>query len=267
MDYRYLKAFTFTAQFLSFSRAAEKLNIAQSAVSRQIKLLEESIGEELIIRSSKKVLLTDKGKDLYLATIQYEKTLETVLTKDSIKVIRIGVLHGLLETWLCNLLGEYKSKYPHNLQIRIGEPESLKQGITEGKYDIIFTTENIQNELVSSLKLFNEKLVVISKKEIDTAKLQSYPWVVYGENDFFFKNYKKHSKTITIVNSVTAIIQLVKSNVGIALVPDHILRSGDRLNTYEVKSSNSSSIHMATLNFKSLPEHLKELLELVKRNK
>ena len=61
-DYRYLKAFMVTARYLNFSKAAQELNIAQSAVSRQIKLLEESVGDQLIIRSSKKVLLTDKGR-------------------------------------------------------------------------------------------------------------------------------------------------------------------------------------------------------------
>ena len=41
LDFRYLKAFMLTAKYSSFSKAAEELNIAQSAVSRQIKLLEE----------------------------------------------------------------------------------------------------------------------------------------------------------------------------------------------------------------------------------
>lgn len=62
MDYRYLKAFILTARNSSFSKAAEELKIAQSAVSRQIKLLEESVGEELIIRSSKKSSADSKGQ-------------------------------------------------------------------------------------------------------------------------------------------------------------------------------------------------------------
>ncbi|WP_393096157.1 LysR family transcriptional regulator, partial [Halobacteriovorax sp. ZH3_bin.1] len=45
MDYRYLRAFTLTAKYLSFSKAAAELKIAQSAVSRQVKLLEESMNE------------------------------------------------------------------------------------------------------------------------------------------------------------------------------------------------------------------------------
>ena len=64
-DYRYLRAFIFTGKHSSFSKAAMELRIAQSAISRQIKLLEQSLNQELIIRSSKKVILTDKGKELF----------------------------------------------------------------------------------------------------------------------------------------------------------------------------------------------------------
>ena len=81
MDYRYLKAFLLTAEFSSFSRAAEILKIAQSAVSRQIKLLEETLGEELIIRSSKKVLLTAKGQQLYLVAKSFIVRLSISLKK------------------------------------------------------------------------------------------------------------------------------------------------------------------------------------------
>ena len=64
MDFRYLKAFIATAENGSFSKAAEKLNIAQSAVSRQIRLLEDSIDQELILRSSKQLVLTPKGQEV-----------------------------------------------------------------------------------------------------------------------------------------------------------------------------------------------------------
>ena len=45
VDYRYLKVFMLTAKHASFSKAAQELGIAQSAISRQIKLLEQSLGK------------------------------------------------------------------------------------------------------------------------------------------------------------------------------------------------------------------------------
>ncbi len=62
MEYNYLKAFFEVAKQRNFTKAAETLNIAQSAVSRQISLLEYSLKKQLIIRSSRKVVLTPEGE-------------------------------------------------------------------------------------------------------------------------------------------------------------------------------------------------------------
>lgn len=67
-----------TAKHLNFSKAAEELNIAQSAVSRQIKLLEESVNDQLIIRSSKKVLLTEKGESLLAEIERLEDSVQEI---------------------------------------------------------------------------------------------------------------------------------------------------------------------------------------------
>ncbi len=267
MDYRYLKAFSLTAKLLNFSKAAAKLNIAQSAVSRQIKLLEEAVNKELIIRSSKKVLLTDKGKELQLAIENFEQAIEMVFEKESSRTIKVGILHGLLENWFVGILTEYRSKFSNDTNITIGDPVELHHGITEGKYDIIFSTENIQNELVSSLKLFDEKLVLISKKEIDPSKIQDYTWITYSEQNHFFRYYKKRSKSILMVNSITAITQLVRNGVGIAIVPDHILKSNDRVYQYDLKmlTSAASAVYMTTLNFKTIPKHIGELVNIAKK--
>ena len=107
IDYRYLKAFMVTAKLLNFSKAAEELNIAQSAVSRQIKLLEDSINQQLIIRSSKKVILTEKGNDLLKLMEKFESNIQDVFFTQSSKKIRVGILHGLLETWFSELIADF----------------------------------------------------------------------------------------------------------------------------------------------------------------
>ena len=91
MDLRYLKAFIATAKHGSFSKAAEELNIAQSAVSRQIKLLEESIEDALILRSSKQITLTPKGNEIFETATGFLSSIDDILTVDSERKIRIGV--------------------------------------------------------------------------------------------------------------------------------------------------------------------------------
>lgn len=265
IDYRYLKAFQLTAKYLNFSKAASELKIAQSAVSRQIKLLEESMSDQLIVRSSKKVLLTKRGLALYQAIEQFEG-LALELTKDTgPQLIRVGILHGLLETWFIKIIKEYLSKNRHYMNIDVGTPYELKQRLDEGKLDLIFTTENIQSDLISSLRLFNEKLVIISKDPIIENQIHDYTWITYSGTDFF-SSFKLQSERMISVKSITAVIKLVMEGVGVAIVPSHTLKGDENVEIYEVNKGNTSQIFMSTLNFQTMPEYINELILEIKKH-
>ena len=267
MDYRYLKAFIYTAHYASFSRAAKELNIAQSAVSRQIKLLEESVGKELIIRSSKKVLLTHKGRELFMAASNFDKVAMDIFQKEDSRPINIGILHGLLKHWFYLMAIKFYKKHNRNMHIQIAKVGELREGIENGKFDIVFSTENIQTELISSLKLFNENFVLISKDEINRKKLHEYRWVVYGQDDKLYNVSKRKSSQIVSVDSLSTILKLVRNQVGIAVVPDHALKKSENLKVYELGNQiQSCEVFMTTLNYKSMPAHLKELTTLVSKS-
>lgn len=265
IDYRYLKAFQLTAKYLNFSKAAVELNIAQSAISRQIKLLEESMNEQLIIRSSTKVLLTEKGKSLFRAIQQFEEMTSDLSNTTGPQLIRVGILHGLLENWFIKIIKEFTKTTIHELKIETDTPINLKQDLIDGKLDIIFTTENIQSDLITSLRLFEEKLVIISKKEIDPKQVDQYTWLTYSESDFFFDLYKKHSSKSIMVKSITSIIKLVKEGVGIAIVPSHTIKD-EKIKTYDVKGIKRPQIHLSTLNYQSFPKYLQQFVDVINKN-
>ncbi|MBC7427078.1 MAG: LysR family transcriptional regulator [Bacteriovorax sp.] len=265
LDFRYLKAFMLTAKYSSFSKAAEELNIAQSAVSRQIKLLEDSLSEELIIRSSKKVILSEKGKELYLASQSFEKISLQIFQREDQLPLTIGILEGLLKNWFTPLLTEYLKNQKRDVTVHVADMPELKSGIEDSKFDVIFGVENIQSELVTSLKLFEEKLVLISKSELNRKKLNENRWVVFSNNDHLFKLSKTKSESIIMVDSFTSIISLVKNDVGIAIVPDHLIKKEDKLEVQEVPGLPSSQIYMSTLNYKRMPERIKALADIVRK--
>ena len=265
LDYRYLRAFIVTARHLNFSRAADELNIAQSAVSRQIKLLEEGVGEQLIIRSSKKVILTEKGQSLLALLEKFEQDITQVFLGQGSRTLRVGILHGLLENWFNDVINDYCKQKGLSLIVEVRPIEHLREKLLSGAYDLVFSTENIQNELLSSLRLFDEKMLLISKAEINPKDAPNYPWVMYNENDHLMHLYKKHSRQIIAVNSITAVVNLVKKGLGVAIVPDHLLKPADNLKTYEVKGLPKSGVFISTLNFQVLPEPLKGLVELIKK--
>lgn len=254
-----------TAKYSSFSKAAEELNIAQSAVSRQIKLLEDSLQEELIIRSSKKVILSEKGKELYYASQSFEKTSLHIFQKEDQLPLTIGILDGLLKNWFTPLLTEYLKQQKRDVSVHIADMPLLKSGIEEGHYDVIFGTENIQSELVTSLKLFEEKLVLISKGEVNKKKLSEHRWIVFSSNDHLFKLSKIKSSSIITIDSFSTIISLVKSDLGIAIVPDHLIKKEDQLKTHELTGLPSSQIYMCTLNYKKMPDRIQYLSQIIKK--
>lgn len=264
MDYRYLKAFILTAHYSSFSKAAEKLNIAQSAVSRQIKLLEDSIDEELIIRSSKKVILTNKGQEFFMAAQQFDQIVDDIFSREDDRELRIGILQGLLKNWFRPILLQYLKTYQRNISIKVAGQNELRHDLEAGKYDLIFTTENIQSDLTSSLKLFNERLSLISTSEVNRKKLYEYRWIVYGDDDYLYQlSPKKRSQSIVKVESLQTIVELVKNDLGIAVVPNHILQNRNDLIVNEVTTLQKSEIFLSTLNFKSMPGHIREIAEIV----
>ncbi|GAB4420439.1 MAG: LysR family transcriptional regulator [Bacteriovoracaceae bacterium] len=261
MDYRYLKAFLLTVEHGSFSKAAEEMDVAQSAISRQIKLLEEDIGFELIIRSSKKIILTEKGRSLYIALQTFDQTSKDIFQTEEKEPLRVGILQGLLKNWFIPRVQKYYKKNNRSLSIEIGDKATLRKGLEEGKLDIIFSTDEIQTELISSLKLFDEKLVLISKDEINRKKLNEYRWIVYGSEDPLFVMSKKVSESIVSVSDIPSILDLVKLGVGIAIVPDHVLKKTDGVIHYDLPGLPKSEIYMTTLNFKSMPQAIKDLAE------
>jgi DNA-binding transcriptional LysR family regulator len=262
LDYRYLKAFLVTAHYLNFSKAALELNIAQSAVSRQIKLLEESVGEQLILRSSQKVHLTEKGQALLLELEKFDEKIQNIFFGHMNKIIRVGILHGLLETWFNDIMIEFTHQSQHQLSVEVNSLDMLKEKLNNGKYDIILSTENIQSEIATSLKLFEEKMVLISKDPIDPKLAGNYPWIVYSEQDHLFQLYKKRSNKIIVVNSITTILKLVKKGLGVSIVPEHTV-DDKVVNSYDLMGLKKQFIHLSCLNYKQMPEHIKQLIKII----
>lgn len=74
-----LKAFEAAARLMSFTLAADELNVTQSAISRQIKQLEDDLNASLIIRKHRAIELTVQGHDLYVALRESYGNIESVI--------------------------------------------------------------------------------------------------------------------------------------------------------------------------------------------
>src|SRR5262245_22491844 len=81
MELRTLKYFTAVAESLSFSVAASKLGLSQSAMSRQVQLLEQELGVRLFDRVGRKVRLTPAGRELVEAGYQVQSVVASLTSR------------------------------------------------------------------------------------------------------------------------------------------------------------------------------------------
>ena len=118
MELRQVRYFVAVAEELHFGRAADKIGIAQPALSQQIKQLETELGGELLMRTKRKVLLTDAGKlfleqaKSLLAHTEYAESITRRAFSGLLGKMVIGFVESATWDILPRILSAYNQKYP-----------------------------------------------------------------------------------------------------------------------------------------------------------
>lgn len=259
MDFRYLKAFLSVARNKNFTQAGEDLNIAQSAVSRQIRLLEESVGHQLVIRSPQKVILTPAGQALQKQFESFEKWTQAFFHGSS-QEIRIGVMSGVVDSWLVPRLASIDHEALPNFTLSIQNEKVIRNELEKGELDMGFLIEPIESESITSRILFHETYSLISKKDIDLNKLHLERWIYGSSGSFLKKVSKKVSPRFIRVNSVASIIELVREGLGVAVVPNQLIRVKRGIKIRPMKSIGEGKVYLAMPNYQIMPKSISQLL-------
>ncbi|XOV80617.1 MAG: LysR family transcriptional regulator [Aestuariibacter sp.] len=110
-----IQTFEVTARHLSFSRAANELCISQSAVSHQIKSLEQALGKQLFLRSNNQVSLTCYGDALYSVASDSFKRLQAIthnLIEQNTLKLKVMAQSAIAVDWLAPRLPWFKKQNP-----------------------------------------------------------------------------------------------------------------------------------------------------------
>ena len=144
MELRQLNTFIQVARFKSFSRAAESLGYSQSAVTVQIRQLEEELDARLFDRIGKHISLTAQGEQF----LAHAYDVLNQVNKARLSVSETGALHGRLHLGtiesLCfaklpAVLRRYWEKHPQVVvHVTTGEPEALIRRMEQGELDLIY---------------------------------------------------------------------------------------------------------------------------------
>ena len=123
-----LRAFEAAARHLSFTQAASELNVTQTAISHQIRRLEEELGIRLFIRKNRALALTPQARD-YLPGVRaafndLRLATDRLLRKDDDNVLTVSTLASLAAKWLLPRLTAFQEAHP-GIDVRITTSTAL----------------------------------------------------------------------------------------------------------------------------------------------
>lgn len=167
MDLRQLRYFVAVAKERNFTRAAAILNIAQPPLSRQIQLLEDELGVELVTRSSRPVRLTEAGRVFneqalqILGRVEQMKEATRRVGLNQNRVLSIGFVASTLYGGLPALVRKLRHQAP-DLDIQLLEMMSVHQvaALKEGRIDIGFGRLRHTDPQIVTTVLREEQLAV-----------------------------------------------------------------------------------------------------------
>ena len=141
LDPTLLRAFVAVAQTGGFTRAAQRLHLTQSAISHQMRRLEEQIGRPLMHRTTRSVTLTDDGAEFLRHAEQVLASLDTLARRFAPSpmtgVVRFGVPENFLGDRLPQLLCRFARAYPSvRLEVGVGMHLDLRALIAARELDL-----------------------------------------------------------------------------------------------------------------------------------
>ena len=138
-----LKAFVAVAEDGGFTRAAARLSLTQSAVSAQIKRLEEQAGCTLLTRTTRSVSLTAQGEVLLdyaksILALQAEVVTRLGLGAHVSGLLRVGISEGFLTGPLAQLLQRFPAENPAvRTEVHVGGTELLLEALEAGRLEVV----------------------------------------------------------------------------------------------------------------------------------
>lgn len=245
MELRHLHHFIAVAEERHFTRAARRLNIAQSALSTSVKALEDELKSRLFVRSTRSVQLTPSGVVFLekareaLQVIQAAKRavgeVENLVTGS----IAIGTAHslpGFIE--LPGLIARFHDAHPGiEVHLRQGDTASLTEQLRLGRLDLAFLPLLDPPEDILTRFIACEDLVAATpaghplarRDRVSLADLCDWPFVDFSAGwgtrplvDRAFARAGLVRRTVSEVTDLETLASLIARGLGIALLPEPI---------------------------------------------
>jgi DNA-binding transcriptional LysR family regulator len=241
MELRQLRYFEAVVRHRHFTRAAEELHVAQSALSHQVRRLEDELGVELLHRTTRSVEPTHAGELVARHARSILREAESLA--DEIKDLR-GVVRGRLtvgallfggELDIPALLGRFTARFPGvEVSLREGSVRRLSAGLRDGSIDMTFALEAEPPDEFERLPLSTERLALVlapdhrlaGSEPLPVAELDGEPLIAFADGSSVRRLVDRAyadagaAPRIALEGTDLALVRaLVAQGIGLAILP------------------------------------------------
>jgi DNA-binding transcriptional LysR family regulator len=242
-DLTQLRCFVAVAEELHFGRAAARLNMTQSPLSRQIQILERIIDAPLLERTSRSVRLTPAGRN-FLPDAKRLLRLAAGAASDAKRIaqgksgaLRIGFTAGSAYAFLPSLVTAIIERLP-DIDLSLREMISVDQfeALASGQIDLGLLRPPVARPEFEAVHVASETLMaaipahhpLAAKDRLDLADLDGQPFIMYApyEARYFhdlvadaFAAARVSPRIVQHLSQIHTVLSLVRTGLGLALVP------------------------------------------------
>lgn len=270
----------------SFTRAAEELGYSQSAVSQNVRALEQETGVTLLSRRKDGVQLTQDGQEFYpyiQSIFQAEQALErkrqeTMGLQNSL--IRIGTFTSVSRNLLPPMMKRFKEKYPDvRFVLRQGEYTSIPQWIRQGEIDFGFVNQDAVEGMETRLLYEDHMLAVLpqghrleKKSSLTLQDISTEPLILLDEGEHSVLLDAFHSAGLTPnlayeVYDDYSILSMVRQGLGISVLYEKVVAGFEQgLSLRPIQESPRRRVALSWLSWDTMPYAARRFAEFLMEN-
>lgn len=242
INYEYYKVFYYVVKYKNLTKAAQALHNNQPNVTRMMKLLEQELGTQLLIRTNRGITLTEAGEKLYsrvkIACEQLQMAEDEISShgKEEKSIIVVGTIETALHLYMFSFFRDFHKKYPH-IRLKIHNYTTLQalKELQNNALDIIIVSTPFQLPAgFQKIKLRGIKDIIIAGTEYEKLtekthtlkELAQYPWVTVSKDTATYQAYNQIFLDEGLilepdieVATTDLILPMIKNNLGIGFIP------------------------------------------------
>lgn len=256
IDLNRLKTFYYVYRYNSISHAARELNVTPSAISQNLKKLEEETGVHLFTRMHKKLIPTSEAKAIIELIEPFFLNLNNKLKQfihgknEPHGMLNLGAPVEFGKTYLPKIISDFRKKYPQvTFSLTLGNQTTLLSMMEKGKLDFAIVDLFLnQNSPLTNLDIYHaevtmdEDIIMACSRtyfeqnlqgDLSLENLLRQDFITYDHHYLAINSWFKHHfgkqtvkvNTVLMVDSVQAVLAAIENNIGLGVITSNQLHS------------------------------------------